>query len=194
MRLFAAVDVGDEVRTVAAAARHLIEARLSRIHEHAPRIVWVKPEGLHLTLRFFGEQPDDRVPDIVSGIERPFDQPPFAVEWRGLGAYPSPRQPRALWIGVTSGADGLGRLEAEIARRFDRMFDAGEPARAFHPHLTLGRVKVPGKPLDWPEILEEAGVRAVRSTVNRVTLYRSRGLPGGAGYEALAKGWLNGSP
>ena len=120
--------------------------------------------------------------------------PPFAVEWRGLGAFPSPRQPRALWIGITRGADGLGRLEAEIARRFDRLADDSEPVRPFHPHLTLGRIKVPGRPLDWPEILEEAQVKAVRSTVSFVTLYRSRGLPGGAGYEALAKGWLNGSP
>lgn len=194
MRLFAAIEVGDEVRAAVRAARHAIDARLSRIHEHAPRIVWVKPEGLHLTLRFFGEQPDDRVAGIVSALERPFDVPPFAVEWRGLGAFPSPRQPRALWVGVTSGADGLGRLEAEIARRLDRTDDPSEPVRPFHPHLTLGRIKVPGRSLDWPEILEEASVKAVRSTVSHVTLYRSRGLPGGAGYEALAKGWLNGSP
>jgi 2'-5' RNA ligase len=194
VRLFAAIEVGDDVRAAATVARHAIEARLSPIHEHAPRIVWVKPEALHLTLRFFGEQPDEHVPGIASAIERPFDVPPFAVEWRGLGAFPSQRQPRALWIGITMGADGLGRLEAEIARRFDRLADVSEPARPFHPHLTLGRIKVPGRPLDWPEILEEAQVKAVRSTVNSVTLYRSRGLPGGAGYEALAKGWLNGSP
>lgn len=194
MRLFAAIDVGGDVRAAAAAARSRIEAHLSRVHEHPPRILWVKPEGLHLTLRFFGEQPDDRVPALVAGIARPFDEAPFAVEWRGLGAFPSPRQPRALWIGVTSGADGLGRLEAEIARRFDRTADPAEPARPFHPHLTLGRIKVPGRgPIDWPAILADADITAVRSTVRHVTLYRSRGLPGGAGYEALAKGGLNGT-
>ncbi len=194
MRLFAAIDVGDEVRAAARAARHAIEARLSSAHEQAPRIVWVKPEGLHVTLRFFGEQPDSRVAQIVSGIEQAFEVSPFAVEWRGVGAFPSPRQPRALWMGITRGADGLGRLEAEIARRFDRVVDPDGPARPFHPHLTLGRIKIAGAGVDWPATLEEAPVTGVCSTVNHVTLYRSRGLPGGAGYEALAKGWLNGSP
>lgn len=194
MRLFAAVDVGGEVRDAAALARRRIDAHLATIRSGAPRIVWVKPEGLHVTLRFFGEQPESRAVEIASGIETAFNVAPFAVEWRGLGAFPSPRHPRALWMGITMGAEGLGRLEAEIARRFDRMADAAVPARPFHPHVTLGRIKIDGAGVDWPAMLEEAQVAGVRSTVDHVTLYRSRGLPGGAGYEALAKGWLNGSP
>src|SRR5690606_24167379 len=137
---------------------------------------------------------EERVPAMVAGIARPFDEAPFVVEWRGLGAFPSPRHPRALWLGVSGGAAGLGPLEAEIARRFDATADPAEPARAFHPHLTLGRIKVPGRPVDWPAILADAEVTAVGSAVRHVTLYRSRGLPGGAGYEALAKGCLNGTP
>jgi 2'-5' RNA ligase len=194
MRLFAAIDVGVEVREAAAAARRVIDEALEEIHVDRPRVVWMVKDGLHVTLRFFGEQPAERAAAYVDRIERPFPLAPFLVEWRGVGAFPSPRHPRVFWMGAVGGARGLGLLEAEMAERFGGIDPADrlEPPRPFHAHVTLGRVKVPGRPLDWPEILERAAVGPVRSVVDRVTLYRSRGLPGGAGYEPLAVGRLEG--
>jgi 2'-5' RNA ligase len=194
MRLFVAVSVGDQVRDAAARARSRIEAGLGKLRGEPPRIVWVSAQGLHLTLRFLGEQPDERVPAMVAAIREPLPIPPFTVTWQGLGAFPSPRHPRAIWVGVTDGARELGVLEREISGRVGSLLpgeDATE-AKPFHPHLTLARVKTDSNRVNWPAILADAAVTGVASPITHVTLYRSRGLPGGAGYEELCRGHLTG--
>lgn len=194
MRLFVAIAVGDEVRAAVARARASIEHALQRLKAEPPRIVWAAPRGLHLTLRFLGEQPDERVPGLVEAASAPYSQPPFTIGWHGPGAFPSPRHPRAIWLGVRTGARELGQLEAEVAGRFGRLLDgeAATDARPFHPHLTVARVKTESRAVDWPAILAEAAMADVSSPVGQVALYRSRGLPGGEGYEEIARGRLDG--
>ena len=65
-------------------------------------------------------------------------------------------------------------------------------ARPFHPHLTLARVKTASKGVDWPKVLAAAAAADLSSPVGHVSLFRSRGLPGGEGYEEVARGLLNG--
>jgi 2'-5' RNA ligase len=194
MRLFVAVGVGDEVRSAAARVRGAVEARIQQSGGTPPRLLWVAPRALHLTLRFLGEQPDDRVPTIVGALSEPFACPPFTVTWHGLGAFPSPRHPRAIWLGVRTGAAELGRLEVEVARRLGGLApgEAGAETRPFHPHLTLARVKTDARTVHWPAVLEAATVSDVTSHVGRVSLIRSRGLPGGVGYEEIGRGRLGG--
>ena len=195
MRLFVAVTVGDEVRTAVAAARRTIEVRLADSRGEAPRLVWVAPSSLHVTLRFLGEQPDAQVPAIVEAVQEPFDIEPFTVTWQGLGAFPSPRRPRAIWVGVKRGAVGLGLIEAEIARRFGQLLPGEQPDEAvpFHPHLTIARVKTERPGVDWPAVLEAAAFGDVPSRVEHVSLLRSRGLPGGMGYLEIGRGRLEGN-
>jgi 2'-5' RNA ligase len=194
MRLFLAISVGDEVRAAAARVRASIERSLQKLNAEPPRLVWVAPRGLHLTLRFLGKQPDDKVPSLVEAVQEPYAVTPFSVQWHGLGAFPSPRRPRAIWMGVRAGARELGQLEQEVARRFGSLLPGEEPGRAqpFHPHLTLARVKTESKSVDWPKIMEAAAVGEVSSHVGHVSLYRSWGLPGGEGYEEIGRGRLGG--
>lgn len=194
MRLFVAVTVGDEVRAAVTAARRTIEQQLSAIGGPPPRLVWVAPSALHVTLRFLGEVPDDRVPAIVEAVQEPFVLAPFQVAWLGLGAFPSTRRPRAIWVGVREGAAALGLLEAELARRFGTLLPGERPdaATPFHPHLTIARVKAERPGVDWPAVLQAAKIDEVRSRVDHVALLRSRGLPGGVGYEEIGRGRLDG--
>ncbi len=170
MRLFVAVDVGDAVRAEAARVIQAISDRIAAVRT-PPKITWVKPAALHVTLRFIGEVDDAAVPSLCERLAPPFALAPFAVEWRGLGAFPSARQPRALWLGVVAGGASLGALEAEVTRRLVGTVDA-QP-RPLLPHLTLGRIKMAGAGVDWPKILQAIEVRGARSAVDRVTLYRS---------------------
>lgn len=194
MRLFVAVSVGEEVRAAAARAHAVIEGALQQLRGPVPRLVWVLPPSLHLTLKFLGEQPDARVPGFLEAIQDPYPVAPFTVTWRGLGAFPSRRRPRVLWLGVTDGAGELGQLEVEVARRCGTLMpgEATEDAKPFHPHLTLARLKVEGAAVDWPRLLEAGDVGGVTSVVEHVSLFRSRGLPGGAGYEEIGRGRLDG--
>jgi len=194
MRLFVAVAVGDDLRRAAIAVRRAVESRLNELALTPPRIVWVVPTALHVTLRFLGEQPDERVPSLVTSLSEPFDEAPFTIGWHGLGAFPSPRHPRAIWLGVARGARELGGLEAEVARRMGGLMPGEDPQQAgpFHPHLTIARVKVDNPKVDWATLLASSAPADVTSRVDRVSLLRSRGLPGGAGYEEIAQGWLRG--
>lgn len=194
MRLFLGVSVGDDVRAAVARVRAGIEDRFQLLRAEPPRVVWVVPDALHLTLRFLGEQPDDLVPGVVEAVQMPFERPPFAITWHGLGAFPSARRPRAIWMGIKSGARELGQLEVEVAHRFGGL-SPGEQADAatpFHPHLTVARVKTESHAVDWPAVLGAAAVGDVTSRVTHVSLFRSRGLTGGAGYEEIGRGRLGG--
>jgi 2'-5' RNA ligase len=194
MRLFVAVVVGDEIRAAASRVRGAIDGALQQLKAEPPRLVWVPPAGLHVTLRFLGEQPDDEVSRLVEIVQEPYALAPFSVQWHGLGAFPSPRRPRAIWMGVRAGAREIGQLEQEVARRFGSLHPGENPGHAqpFHPHLTLARVKTESRAVDWPKVLEAAAIGDVSSHVSHVSLYRSRGLPGGEGYEEIGRGRLDG--
>lgn len=184
MRVFVAIDIGDAVRAEVARVRATIQAQLEAV-ENPPRVAWVAPASLHLTLRFLGEVAEARVPALRQALADPFDMAPFEVEWRGLGAFPLPRRPKALWMGVVSGAMSLGQLEAQVSKRIDGKIDP-DP-HPFRPHLTIGRVKLPGAGIDWTKMLEKVDVRGVTSLVDHVTLYQSKLSAKGPQYTGLVK-------
>ena len=184
MRVFVAVDIGDAVRREVTRVVSSLTGKLEAV-KTPPKVVWVKPAALHVTIKFLGEVEPPEVERLQELLAPPIPIAPFELVWRGIGTFPSPRNPRALWLGVTNGAAPLAEVEAEVSRRL-----AGERAvelddRAFLPHLTLGRVKMAGAGVDWPKILKAVEVKHVTSVVDRVTLYRSQLLQFGPNYTGL---------
>ena len=99
---------------------------------------WVRPEGLHITLKFLGSIPPSKVELVRAAVERAtLGVETVSVRVHGVGAFPNLRRPRVLWIGAD--APGLAPLTARID---SALVAAGfAPAeREFSPHLTLGRV------------------------------------------------------
>jgi RNA 2',3'-cyclic 3'-phosphodiesterase len=129
MRLFIALDITDDIR-----------ARLARFMEgvtgFAPDARWAKPESLHVTLKFIGEQPDPAVEDLKQALSVIHAAAP-EISFRGYGFFPIPNSARVFWIGMESGPQ-LATLAAAID---DKMSSLGIPkeTRAFSPHLTLAR-------------------------------------------------------
>lgn len=184
MRVFVAVDIGDAVRREVTRVVSSLTGKLEAV-KTPPKVVWVKPAALHVTIKFLGEVEAPEVERLQELLAPPIPIAPFELVWRGIGTFPSPRNPRALWLGVTNGAAPLAEVEAEVSRRL-----AGERAvelddRAFLPHLTLGRVKMAGAGVDWPKILKAVEVKHVTSVVDRVTLYRSQLSQFGPNYTGL---------
>jgi 2'-5' RNA ligase len=182
MRTFLAIDVGDAVRAEAARVIQALSVKIEAVTT-PPKVVWVKPAALHLTLRFIGEIDEAAVPDLCERLAPPIAMAPFDVEWRGIGAFPSTRHPRSLWLGVVSGGGWLGELEAEVTRRLTGVLDP--VARPLLPHLTLGRIKMAGAGMDWPKVLQKIEVRNARSPVDRISLYRSQLSSRGPHYTEL---------
>jgi 2'-5' RNA ligase len=190
-RLFVGIDIGEAMRREAQRVIASLTTKLEQVKE-PPKVVWVKPAALHVTIRFLGEVDEAEVERLRPMLAPPIPIAPFDVSWRGVGAFPSNRNPRALWLGVTHGAAQLAAVEAEISRRI-----AGAAVelddRALLPHLTLGRIKMAGKGLDWPKILKACELRNVTSHIDKVSLYQSRLSQYGPNYTELVSAPLVGT-
>ena len=191
VRAFVAVDLPEDVeRAMGAAAQSLRDARIEGL-----RIV--RPEGIHLTLKFLGDVPESRVDEIghavsesVAGHQR------FEVSTGGFGAFPNTRRPQVLWVGLAGRLEPLMGLQADVDAALSRLGFQTE-TRPFHPHLTLARLD-----RRMPAGARRASLDALESTglsvgmpipVRSVSLVQSILGRGGARYVRLFTARLAGS-
>jgi RNA 2',3'-cyclic 3'-phosphodiesterase len=135
----------------------------------------------HLTLHFFAELPEERVGAVVEalqeaarGLER------FALELRGLGAFPTAERPRVLWVGVGEGEAHLRELYGRVERALAARGLPGE-TRPFAPHVTLFRVRSPASRERAAELLGAHASRSYgRVPIEEVVLFASHVSPAGA--------------
>lgn len=163
---------------------HSWDAFLAPRRDAAPELRWTVPEGWHLTCAFMPSVPvtrHDRLEEALAQVAA--RTAPFDVRVAGGGAFPDPDRAVVLWLGVTEGADPLGRLAARCRTAASRCGIEVDAAR-FRPHLTVARTR-PVAAGRWLRILD--AIPAQTWTVDRFALVRSRLLPGGAGYEVLAE-------
>ena len=184
MRLFTAIELGDDV---CARAGALVETLRRRAEQSAPRarVSWVAPERMHLTLRFIGEVDDAKAESIVAAMRAPIPIAPFGVRWHRLGAFPPRGAPRVLWVGVASGSAQLTAAERAVSDRLHALGIARED-RPYSPHLTLARVREPAG-LKTPPLFEGLDGALGDTHVNAITLFRSHLSPKGPTYVAMEK-------
>ncbi len=157
---------------------------------------WVHPQQMHLTLKFLGDVSDTETPDICRVVKEVADEfEPFEIVCRGAGAFPNARDPRTLWIGIQDGADELKRLQAAIDDAFKSQLGYGKEQRAFHPHITLGRIKhiPPEKHSELTELLEKhAHFDADLAIIDEVVTFASFLGRGGPQHDPLDHAELRG--
>jgi len=177
MRLFVALDISDEIRD-------RLSALLLELKQHAPAVKWVKPESLHLTLKFIGEQPEQRLDAVSEALAGVPGFPPLDLRFRGVGCFPNERRPRVYWVGVEAPPE-LARLAEAVDRALEPLRIQREQ-RAFSPHLTLGRAREGERIAALPPAFREhARDEFGRVTAREFHLYESRLSPAGAEYRRL---------
>ena len=186
MRLFVAADVGDDTRAQVRSVREQLEPLLRG--RRAPRVAWVREQAAHVTLRFIGEIADEHAVLVESALTPTLALAPFEVGWDRLGSFPRGRSPRVIWIGATRGRDALSALATMVAARLEAIVGPGE-ARPFNPHLTIARVRDPGR-VAWPDLLTHVSLEPIVARIDHVTLYRSRLSPKGATYTEVCRAAL----
>jgi len=127
IRLFVAIPLPETVRT-----------RLSMLQAGLPGARWIRPENIHLTLRFIGEVPEDVASDVdaaLSGVRAPR----FTLELDGVGSFSRGRYPHALWVGMVK-SPPLMHLQAKIESALVRAGLTPEE-RKFAAHVTIARLK-----------------------------------------------------
>ncbi len=134
IRVFLAVELSSDIREKIVFLQQQLQATL-------PPINWVRPESIHLTLKFLGYVEPSRISQLLSVLE-PIGkkQNGFSINLQGLGVFPNVNRPRIFWVGVTGMTQGLKALVFEIEAALDSL---GFPLadKPYHPHLTLARIK-----------------------------------------------------
>jgi len=133
MRLFVSVDLDGLADAVAAAQEPLADA---------DGLALTDPEQVHVTLKFLGDTPEARLPELVAELTGAVDDSgvaPFTAEIGGLGVFPSIEYISVVWLGVREGGDDLTRLHEAIESRTTAMgFDPED--HEFTPHATIARM------------------------------------------------------
>ena len=174
MRAFVAVFPPSEVReALAGAAREL---------PVVGEVRWIRPENVHLTLKFLGDVPEDDLDRIAKALDSLSPRHgPFEARLSGFGGFPSARRARILWAGIGEGSEPLRALARDVETSLEPLGFERED-RAYVPHLTLGRAR--GRPVSLEAVETPSPIPGFR--VRSVELVESVLGGGGAAYSTLA--------
>jgi len=184
IRSFVAIELPEEAKKGLASLRRELERDEHRF------VKWVDPGGIHLTLKFLGDVPSKRVIEITEAMKKAAQGiSPFLLEISGLGAFPSLKQARVVWVGIGGELDKLSALQQNIdsalaALRFTR------EQRPFVPHLTLARIREGASGPERRTFGELVGSTTFEDRyaveVEAIKLMRSQLTPAGAIYTCLS--------
>jgi 2'-5' RNA ligase len=179
IRAFLAIELPDSLRPGLAQ----VQGELKRSHAE---VRWVPVDNIHLTMKFFGNVPDDEIGSLALAARQvAAAAAPFELQVTGVGAFPSAKAPRVVWVGLGGDLVPLTQLFYRLEKEFAALGYPPE-GRAFNPHLTLGRVKSPVNrerlakmleklpPLNWPPF-----------EVKELILFQSVLSPQGSKYTVL---------
>jgi RNA 2',3'-cyclic 3'-phosphodiesterase len=190
MRVFVALDIDDAIR-----AR--LELFLDGVRGFAPEARWVRPESMHVTLKFIGEKPSDAVDEIKQALGA-IRASSIEISFRRYGFFPTSKAPRVFWVGV-----GAGLELAVLAKSVDEAAAALGVAREEHefsPHLTLARRGGSGAPHWRKGDRENPAFQSLQEkldampelqfgtmTAREFFLYQSQLMQGGARYTKIGR-------
>lgn len=181
-RLFCAFELPESLRA-------LIKEHSERVREAVPEAAasWSRVENIHLTVKFFGDVDQVKIPAISAAAERVVKEfSAIQISVGGTGVFPKPNRPQVLWIGIQDSSGALSKLHKQLEDAFAREGFPKED-RAFRPHLTLARIR---KAHDAGRLarthlgmeFNEVGV-----TLDELILFRSELSPKGSKYTAISR-------
>jgi 2'-5' RNA ligase len=185
VRAFVAIEVGSEVRS---AAGELIE----KLAGAGADVKWVESDSMHVTLKFLGDVALKETARICEAVQKAAEKvEPFDLEFCGAGAFPNAGRPRTVWLGTREGHEPMLRLFERVDARLGKLGFRRE-SRAFHAHLTLGRVRRAGPEIArLAQLLQEnADYSAGWTRVDEVIVFSSDLGPSGPSYHPLGRAKL----
>lgn len=182
MRLFVALEIPAAVRENLATLMKKLSALEKQSSGKKAR--WVRPENLHVTLKFIGETAPHKLDEIVTALLAVQSGQPAELQFRGWGFFPDEKRPRVLWAGIDA-SPNLAAIAGDIEQQLEPL---GFPLekRAFTPHLTLARFEPPTISERLRAVVRENAERdfgALRA--NEFHLIESKLKPSGAEYTTL---------
>jgi RNA 2',3'-cyclic 3'-phosphodiesterase len=180
IRSFLAIDPPEEILKGIDA----VQRRLRKLIERDIR--WVRPEGIHLTLKFFRDIIAADVTNIAAVAEKATEKErPFSLAIRGAGVFPDPHRPRVLWLGMNGDVERLLAFQKGLDQALHEIGFLREE-RPFRPHLTVARIKSSRGLIGLVRALEKnEEYSAGRFVASGLSLMQSELTPRGAVYTKL---------
>jgi len=187
IRAFLAIEPPEDILQ----AMSRLQEKLKR--EISGRISWTKPQGQHLTLKFFGDITAEDIKNICAAVEnRIVSGSSLNLKIEKMGVFPDARRPQVLWCGVTGDVEKLSVLQKQLDSDFASIGFPKED-RPFRAHLTLGRIKESRGLSGISEALTKHNAFAAGEFgCKELILFQSRLLQQGTVYTKLAKFPLKG--
>ena len=180
LRLFIAVDTPPEIKASMAGLRDTLKRSDADVR-------WESEEKFHITLKFLGDTDPELLPHFVPLLEGvAARRQPIGIRYSGLGCFPHVRDPRVIWVGVEDPSGDLVALQHQIDAG---CLSLGVPVeqKAFHAHVTLGRVKSRRNLRSLLATMESATFDGRSATITAVILMKSDLKPGGSVYTTLKR-------
>lgn len=152
---------------------------------NAEKIKWVEEHNMHVTLKFFGDTPEEKIP-VISGkiVLATNNMAPFQISLSRTGLFGSSYQPRVIWFGI----DPSEKFSLLASNIFEKLLEIGyEPDRQnFVPHLTIGRIKnIKNKKLLQQLLFEYKDTIIQKELINTLYLFESILKPQGPEYKVI---------
>ena len=173
-----------------------IRNRLKKIQDELKKsnvaLRLVRPENIHITLKFLGNVPVEDIKDIQDAINESVSEfRIFSVSFEKIGVFPNSQYPRVIWVGIEKGAEELSLLNTKIENSLSG-FSLHQENRKFQPHLTLARVRSGKNCKRLVDTLEELkNIKLGEMLAEKICLMESMLKPQGAQYNTLKTFSLN---
>jgi 2'-5' RNA ligase len=181
MRTFVSIEISEEIK-------ERIEALVSRMKLMLTPIRWVEKKNLHVTLKFTGWMADEKLPELEKCVTDSIKgSAPFTLSFAGIGAFPTLKRPRVIWVGTKDGADASRQIADKIE---NKMGEKGlrEEEKEFTPHLTIGHIKEKIDVASLSKFVEEHGETDFGSMeVDHVSIMKSTLRRTGPIYEEIKR-------
>ena len=182
LRTFIAIELNPKLQSLL----HQIQEDLKKM---GADIRWVKPENIHVTLKFLGEIPPAKIDELRDVMIKTLEPVrPFSLGLTHLGAFPKIENPQIIWVGATADRNSIQLIAQSLEKNLmDIGFEKEE--RDFDPHITLGRMRTSVNKFALTKKLKhfEFPATPLHQLVNQIVLFKSSLSPQGPAYEALAK-------
>ena len=176
-RTFIALEIEENIKELLVSIQQKIGSKTSGIK-------WVKPENMHLTLKFLGSTREDKIEDISDIIKNTAKALTcFNVAVSGLGAFPNSNNPKVIWAGLKAD-DVLYNFQKAIDISLEPLGFAREK-RPFSPHLTIGRVRDSRAKKKLRDVFEKIDPNPCSFEAENITFYKSDLMPEGPVYTVL---------
>jgi len=157
-----------------------------KARKHTDCVRWVRPDNIHMTLKFLGAIEESQVEPIAQILENMTSGiTPFKLQVKGFGAFPNARNPKVIWVGMEDNQQRLVLFQEKLEGTLAAIGFAPEK-RAYSPHLTLGRVKESRGKRDIEQLIEKYKNEDLGYfTADTIVFYRSDLHPSGPVYSFL---------